>query len=336
MHRSKMKARLLAGMIGISATLSSHAFAQDAPADSQPEGQEAQTQTAPEDTETPQGVVKESDLSKEQREAYDTHLRAGKVAYASSDFETAFKELNAAHEIFPNAAILFNLALISEKGGALERAGELYTQYLAAPGVTLENRKRASDRLKAVQDILATTTEAERANTKQNVTDLLPALEAMGIDTVPRETTAKKTVVTPKKSAGPSNSGETKDEVVLTPSKPDVTYGWPVYAALGTATVALAGGVVMVAMTNKKIEDGRALGREGDNAGLEAAEDDASMYMSTAAGLFAGGAVFAIVGSYFAVRDSNEAAANAVAEPSASLSFSLHRDFLGPIFTTSF
>lgn len=356
----------VAGLLVFTASvITAPAFAQDAPAEQPAEAKPADAKPA---EAKPEGEAKpadkaadaageaaaqataaktEAELTPDQRAKYDEHLKAGKKAYANQDFDTAFNQLNAAYGIVAKPSILFNLALISEKGGALERARDHYQKYMAAPGVSLENRKRAAERLAAVQEILATSNSADEARAKSQVTDLLPALEAMGIESMPEENTevAKTGGETNGQTDKTAQTDKTEpDNTLEAPAKttPDVKYTWPVYAAFGTATAALAGGVVMVAMTNKRIEEGKTAGREGDDAGLAQAEEDASLYATSAAGLFAGGAVLAIVGSYFVVRNSKTAEADAAAAdaeknaPQASMSFSLDKNFLGPVFNLKF
>lgn len=290
-------------------------------------GTEGFAQTAEESA--PKAAASEQDLSPEQKAAYDTHLEAGKKAYASQDYDSAYRELSTAHAIFPNPAILFNLGLISERGGALEQASTHYENYIAAPGVSLEDRQRASERLKAVREILATTSAADRAKAQEEQSNLMPALEAMGIEEMPTGEQA-------------SNDGvevqpeETPPETVDAPEEP---YTWPVYAAFGTATVAVAGGVAMLLMANGAIDDGKAAGQAGDDLALAAAEEDASTYATAATGLFAGGVVMAVVGTVYAVKNSMVEAAPQAAVPadhSPQVTISIGKDFFGPILTTKF
>jgi tetratricopeptide (TPR) repeat protein len=319
-------------------------------------GEESQPSGEPEEAQPKGAPPKESDLSDEDRAAYDRHLSAGKAAYAEQDFTTAAKQLQAAHDIHPKPSILFNLGLISEKAGNLEGATDYYQQFLEAPGVTLENRQRASSRLAAVQEILETSSSAEEAQKKQEMTDLLPALEAMGIQSMPEDTTAQTETGTETETGGTETAntsttdggsstdgggGSTDVDASASASTPEVKYNWPVYASFATATVALVGGVGMVAMTNNRIEEGKEAGQAGDDAGLAAAEEDASTYATAAAGLFAGGAVLAVVGSYFVIRNSQVAVEESAptpsqTAPSASLSFSVHKKFLGPILRVKF
>lgn len=339
-------------LLAVALTAPAIATAQDAPP-KQPEGQatgeQPQGEQATEQKPTREpGEPDTADLSEEQRQAYEEHLRAGKAAYAKQDFDTAFKHLEAAYTIHGKPSILFNLALISEKGGALERSVEYYQKFLEAPGVTLENRQRASERLATIQEILRTSASAEEARQKQ-VTDLLPALEAMGLEaavTTPTETTTTTQTTTTtgdttttQTTTTQTTTTQTEEPAVAATMTPDVDYKWPVYAAFGTATAALVGGVVFVALTNNAIEDGKAAALAGDTAGHADAEDRASMRATTAAGLFIGGAALAVVGSYFVVRSSMQAeeeAAAAQSKPTASLGLSLHKNFLGPVFNLKF
>ena len=340
--------------------LSASATAQDSPPAETPPAEQAEKPEGAEEAppaeaapqapaEKPPAVTNEADMTPEQRAAYDGHLRAGKSAYAKQDFDTAFNELNAAYSIFNKASILFNLALISEKGGALERARDYYARYLEAPGVTLENRRRASERLAAVQEILATSSSADEARAKSQVTDLLPALEAMGIESVPEEGSGDTTATAQTSDTGTDTTADTSSDSTSADAgdsmetKPvNVKYKWPVYAAFGASAASLIGGVVMVAMTNKRIDEGKQAALDGDLAEHAAAEEDASASATAAAGLFAGGAALAIVGSYFVVRNSQAAEAEAAAadggdsKPKASLGMSLHKNFLGPILSVKF
>ena len=170
------------------------------------------------------------------------------------------------------------------------------------------------------------------------MTDLLPALEAMGIQTLDEPIDSTTTTTTEATTTQTTTTTTTTAEVTP-PVTPEVKYKWPVYAAFGTASVALAGGVVMVAMTTNRNDEGKAAALDGNTAEHAAAEDDASLYATTAVGLFAGGAVLAIVGSYFVVRNSMaaEAEANSTSgDAKASLSLSLHKNFLGPVFSLKF
>jgi len=285
-------------------------------------------QSTPE--EGPKAAASESDLTPERKAEYERHLASGKAAYNSQDFDTAYRELSTAHSIFAKPAILFNLALISERGGALEQAKTHYETFLEAPGVTLEDRQRASVRLKAIKEILATSSDAERTKAQEEQANLIPALEAMGIDDIEDIPADKKASETPDSTAESASTSDTSME-------DNTPYTWPVIAAYTTAGLALAGGAGMIFLSMDAVDEGKAAGSEGDLDGLASAEEKASTYSTAATGLIAGGVVMAVVGTVYAVMNGGESdPVDTAPSNDTNVSFSWTKEFTGPVFSTKF
>ena len=118
-----------------------------------------------------------SEMAEAERERYENLLEEGKAAYSAKNFEKAFEKLKGAHDLHPKSSILFNLGLISEKQGKLERASKYYQKFVEAPDVSLEARQRASERMAAVNEILNASGEGGKTETQK--TNLMPALEAI-------------------------------------------------------------------------------------------------------------------------------------------------------------
>lgn len=114
----------------------------------------------------------EPELSQEQEAEFQERLSAGKEAYKAERFEEALRELNAAYDINPNPKLLFNIGLIHERLGNLKEAVEHYDAFVVAPGVTLQLRGQASERLEVLRPIVEAKEAREReARAEQARTD---------------------------------------------------------------------------------------------------------------------------------------------------------------------
>lgn len=301
-----------------------------------PDGEEQKSEESSEST----APSSKQELSEEKRQEYETHLQTGKQAYASGDPEKAFRNLKAAHDIYPKPSILFNLGLISEKQGNLERAAKYYREFVGSPGVDLEARKRGSERLSAVNQILKAT---DKEKTETQKTDLQPALEAMSTgaeETDPAEEgSGERETGTASREGdaaegGSSESGEPAPGTASgqqgqtgagpTPAaagagnpRPQVDYNWPIYLSYGSGVAFLSGGVVTLALTQDRTDKARKAGSESERSSLE---QEASMYKTSTVALFAGGAGLAALGSYFVIRKSGQAASSSEKQARRDLS----------------
>lgn len=263
------------------------------------------------------------EMTEAERQKYQQLLKSGKSEYASKNFEKAFEQLKAAHDIHPKPSILFNLALISEKQGKLERASEYYGKFIEAPDVSLKARKRASERMAAVNDILSKS--GDEGEAPAQTTDLMPALEAMntevdeGVTGSPDSGEEQAEETTGGEESAEGEEGTAGADQSTVPSgtgagpgtqtaeePPQVDYDWPVYASFGAGTAALTAGVVTLAMTNDRIDKAKAAGRSVEDRDQHVKyEDEASTYASVTAGLFAGGTVLVGLGSFFVIQQSS-------------------------------
>lgn len=257
-------------------------------------------------------------LSESEKQKYQTLLREGKSAYSEKNFEEAFQKLKKAHAIHSKNSILFNMGLISEKQGKLERASEYYQKFIEAPDVSLEARQRASERMAAVNEIL---NKSGGGKTEAQKTNLMPALEAMNTEVDEETSESEEGEETERASATDSgeeasaDTGETsgmaagQDESTggtdggSARSSGKLKYSWPVYASFGVGTVALATGVYTLTETFDRIDKAKKFGRTPSTRIQHLKyEQQASTYATTTTGLFIGGAALAGLGTYFLVR----------------------------------
>lgn len=254
-----------------------------------------------------EGGTSAESLSDAERQEYTKLLNEGKKAYSEKNFEEAFEKLKKAHDIHPKPSILFNLALVSEKQGELKQASDYYKKFIEAPEVDLESRQRASERMAAVNDILSKSGDGEAP---QQTTDLMPALEAMNTDvdeasaeTESMEGTSEEESTEEKTASETTDGNEEEGGGGSASEGGGVELTWPVYAAYGVGTAAIAGGVVTLAMTNDRIDKAKRAGRriETRNDHIRY-EQEASTYASTTAALFIGGVSMLGLGTYFLVR----------------------------------
>jgi hypothetical protein len=80
-------------------------------------------------------------------EAAAGHFEAGRLAEALRSFEAAWA-------IKQDGNLLYNIAYLHEQLGHLEQAADHYDRFITTPGVELENRALAAERLKAIRGIL--------------------------------------------------------------------------------------------------------------------------------------------------------------------------------------
>jgi hypothetical protein len=79
--------------------------------------------------------------------------------FQAKDYEGAVALFEKAYGIDPNPNYLFNIGRVYEEAGNLEKAVEFYARFVKQPGVDLDSREVALDRLKVLRSILEETTE---------------------------------------------------------------------------------------------------------------------------------------------------------------------------------
>ncbi len=157
-------------------------------------------------------------------------------AFEAKDYETAVKYFEAAYDADPNPNYLFNIGRVFEEMGDLRNAVDRYEKFVKSPGVDLDSRKFANERLEVLRGIISAEDEA-KAKEEQRKAD---AEEA--------ERRRKSGAGEGQDPTGGAEGGEPKDD----PRKRTRTVG---YVLLGVGAAAAAGGGVA---------GGLALGKHND------------------------------------------------------------------------
>lgn len=81
------------------------------------------------------------------------------VKFQAKDYEGAVALFEQAYEIDPQPNFLFNIGRVYEEAGTLDKAVDFYAKFVKQPGVDLDSRETALDRLKVLRSILKETEE---------------------------------------------------------------------------------------------------------------------------------------------------------------------------------
>ncbi|NVB40291.1 hypothetical protein G6O69_20785 [Pseudenhygromyxa sp. WMMC2535] len=220
----------------------------------------ARAATAPADAQDP------SLQDPEQSDEAGRYGDAALDAFQSGDYQAAIENFERAFELSNNPNNLFNIGRVYEEWGKLELAVEHYKKFLAQPGVSLEYRKAALERLEVLEKTIAAT-KAGEAEAEPQPEPPAPVVDAGGdssIDAGPQPDTERRRK---QRNAG--------------------------YALLGVGGVALiAGGIVggLTASTSASLRD------EADPERREQLVDRGNTLAPTADALLISGATLAVVG----------------------------------------
>ncbi len=83
------------------------------------------------------------------------------AAFEAGRYEDAVSNFKQAYELDQNPNILFNIGRVYEEAGDLEAAVDFYKQFISKPGVSLDNRKFALERIDVLEQIVAKTKPVE-------------------------------------------------------------------------------------------------------------------------------------------------------------------------------
>lgn len=108
-----------------------------------PEAAAEATQEGVEDSPEPSDTDRANQLSAE-----------GVAAYERGDFQGAIELLMQAYELSPQPNLVFNIGRVYEELGDLEQAQKFYTEFLTLPGVELETRAFAAERVEVIRRVL--------------------------------------------------------------------------------------------------------------------------------------------------------------------------------------
>ena len=81
--------------------------------------------------------------------------------FSAKNFDGAVALFQQAYEIDPNPNYLFNIGRVHEEAGNLEQAVEFYAKFVKQPGVDLDSREVALERLKVLRAIVEETKEPD-------------------------------------------------------------------------------------------------------------------------------------------------------------------------------
>lgn len=91
--------------------------------------------------------------------------------FQAKDYDGAVKLFEQAYSIDPEPNYLFNIGRVYEEAGNLEKAVDFYAKFVKQPGVDLDSREVALDRLKVLRAILEETSEKPKDEPKDEPED---------------------------------------------------------------------------------------------------------------------------------------------------------------------
>lgn len=98
--------------------------------------------------------------------------------FQAKDYEGAVALFEKAYAIDPAPNYLFNIGRVYEEAGNLEKAVEFYAKFVKQPGVDLDSRGVALDRLKVLRAILEETTEKPPEDEPEDKPEDKPVVDA--------------------------------------------------------------------------------------------------------------------------------------------------------------
>jgi tetratricopeptide (TPR) repeat protein len=116
-----------------------------------PAGGETPPPETPEGTDTGSTEAQKDEASKLSDQAIEK--------FQAKDYDGAVALFEQAYGIDPNPNYLFNIGRVYEEAGTLDKAVEFYAKFVKQPGVDLDSREVALERLKVLRAILEETTE---------------------------------------------------------------------------------------------------------------------------------------------------------------------------------
>lgn len=90
----------------------------------------------------------------------DTLVEEGTGLYEAEDYVGAVAKFQAAYELDPDPNFLYNIGRTYEEAAQLQEAVDYYRRFAQQPGIALELRKQAVERIKVLDEVLAQTRPA--------------------------------------------------------------------------------------------------------------------------------------------------------------------------------
>jgi tetratricopeptide (TPR) repeat protein len=98
-------------------------------------------------------------VTEEQKSEAEQLSEQAIVKFQAKDYEGAAALFEQAYDIDPQPNYLFNIGRVYEEAGTLDKAVTFYAKFVKQPGVDLDSRETALDRLKVLRAILQETEE---------------------------------------------------------------------------------------------------------------------------------------------------------------------------------
>lgn len=105
--------------------------------------------------------------------------------FQAKDYEGAIVLFEQAYAVDKHPKYLFNIGRVHEEAGNLEQAVQFYGKFVKQPGVDLDSREFANERLKVLREIIETTQEKpkdEPEDEPEEVADPVPLPEPVDED----------------------------------------------------------------------------------------------------------------------------------------------------------
>ncbi|WP_106391485.1 tetratricopeptide repeat protein [Enhygromyxa salina] len=95
--------------------------------------------------------------SDEEKDEAESLSEQAIVKFSAKDYDGAVELFQKAYDTDPQPNYLFNIGRVHEEAGKLEKAVEFYATFVKQPGVDIDSREVALDRLKVLRAILQET-----------------------------------------------------------------------------------------------------------------------------------------------------------------------------------
>lgn len=112
---------------------------------------------------------------------FRTLVSRAQAQYKKGNYDAALSDFETAYEFKSTPALLYNMGLVAEKAGKLQRASDYYRDFVLSSDVKLATRKRVAKRLKVIRGILEDSGAGggETSSSGGQVTDLTSELQSM-------------------------------------------------------------------------------------------------------------------------------------------------------------
>lgn len=87
-------------------------------------------------------------------EDFDTLVKRGREAYAAKKWKDSARAFEKAYDIKKVPNLLYNIGRVYENAGEFQKAVSFYQKFVNQPGIDIDNRKDALDRIETLEQII--------------------------------------------------------------------------------------------------------------------------------------------------------------------------------------